>query len=211
MQVRLENWIEGLHGDWNITRQRFFGVPFPIWYPVGADGEVDWNSPIMPDARGVARRPVDRHAAGLHRDPAQPAGRFHRRSRRHGHVGDVVDEPGVRVGLGARRRLVPARVPDGSAPAGARHHPDVALLHNRARRDGVRHAAVHERRRSRASSTDPERKKMSKSKSNAKTNPFVLIGEPRRRRDPLLGRRLAAGPRRDSSIPTSSRSAGASR
>src|SRR5581483_8146080 len=46
MRVRLQNWIEGLQGDWNITRQRFFGVPFPIWYPVGSDGEVDWSSPI---------------------------------------------------------------------------------------------------------------------------------------------------------------------
>jgi valyl-tRNA synthetase len=46
MQVRYENWVEGLAGDWNITRQRFFGVPFPIWYPVGDDGEVDWTAPI---------------------------------------------------------------------------------------------------------------------------------------------------------------------
>ncbi|MEY2470689.1 MAG: valyl-tRNA synthetase [Actinomycetota bacterium] len=46
MRVRLQNWIEGLQGDWNITRQRFFGVPFPVWYPVGDDGEVDWHTPI---------------------------------------------------------------------------------------------------------------------------------------------------------------------
>ncbi|MEY2469957.1 MAG: valyl-tRNA synthetase, partial [Actinomycetota bacterium] len=56
MQVRLENWIEGLHGDWNVTRQRFFGVPFPIWYPVDAQGEVDWNAPITPDP---SRLPID--------------------------------------------------------------------------------------------------------------------------------------------------------
>ena len=41
MQARLDNWINGLNGDWCISRQRFFGVPFPIWYPVLADGTRD--------------------------------------------------------------------------------------------------------------------------------------------------------------------------
>ena len=40
MHVRYENWVNGLIGDWNITRQRFFGVPFPVWYPIDADGNV---------------------------------------------------------------------------------------------------------------------------------------------------------------------------
>src|SRR3954464_4342182 len=40
MGVRYENWVNGLVGDWNITRQRFFGVPFPVWYPIDADGNV---------------------------------------------------------------------------------------------------------------------------------------------------------------------------
>jgi valyl-tRNA synthetase len=47
MRVRYENWVNGLAGDWNITRQRFFGVPFPVWYPIDADGAVDWLSPIL--------------------------------------------------------------------------------------------------------------------------------------------------------------------
>ena len=46
MAVRYENWVNGLIGDWNITRQRFFGVPFPVWYPIDDDGNVDWMSPI---------------------------------------------------------------------------------------------------------------------------------------------------------------------
>ena len=38
MQARFENWVNGLAGDWCISRQRFFGVPFPLWYKVRADG-----------------------------------------------------------------------------------------------------------------------------------------------------------------------------
>ncbi len=56
MRVRYENWVNGLIGDWNITRQRFFGVPFPVWYPVGDDGSVDRSRPLVP---GEDRLPVD--------------------------------------------------------------------------------------------------------------------------------------------------------
>ena len=47
MRARYESWVEGLNGDWLISRQRFFGVPFPVWYPLGADGEVDHAHPIL--------------------------------------------------------------------------------------------------------------------------------------------------------------------
>src|SRR3546814_16701821 len=47
MRVRFENWVNGLIGDWNITRQRFFGVPFPVWYPIDSDGVTDFLSPIL--------------------------------------------------------------------------------------------------------------------------------------------------------------------
>ncbi|NTW40420.1 MAG: valine--tRNA ligase [Cellulomonadaceae bacterium] len=56
MRVRYENWVGGLNGDWLISRQRFFGVSIPLWYPLDADGEVDHAHPIVPSE---AILPVD--------------------------------------------------------------------------------------------------------------------------------------------------------
>jgi valyl-tRNA synthetase len=56
MAHRFRTWVEGLTSDWNISRQRFFGVPFPVWYPVGDDGEADFSSPMV---AAEDRLPVD--------------------------------------------------------------------------------------------------------------------------------------------------------
>jgi valyl-tRNA synthetase len=46
MRARFEDWVNGLNGDWCVSRQRFFGVPFPIWYPIDANGVVRHDLPI---------------------------------------------------------------------------------------------------------------------------------------------------------------------
>ncbi|MCU1669343.1 MAG: aminoacyl-tRNA synthetase class Ia [Blastococcus sp.] len=47
MRHRYENWVEGLNGDWLISRQRFFGVPFPVWYRLDSEGEPDYENPVL--------------------------------------------------------------------------------------------------------------------------------------------------------------------
>jgi len=56
METRYENWTNGLNGDWCVSRQRFFGVPFPVWYPLNADGVPDHSRPIL---AADDRLPVD--------------------------------------------------------------------------------------------------------------------------------------------------------
>ena len=88
MKHRYRSWVEGLNVDWNISRQRFFGVPFPVWYPIDGAGEIDFDRPILPTLDELPIDPSSHVPTGLPRVRPQPAERFHRRPRRHGHVGD---------------------------------------------------------------------------------------------------------------------------
>ena len=82
MQTRYTNWIDGLNGDWLISRQRFFGVAFPLWYPLDADGQPDHDHPILADDTDL---PVD---------PASQAPRGYDESQR-GVPGGFVGDPDV--------------------------------------------------------------------------------------------------------------------
>ena len=72
MQNRFENWTNGLNGDWCVSRQRFFGVPFPVWYPLDANGRPDYSRHIVPQEEEL---PIDPSTAVPPRYQADQRGR----------------------------------------------------------------------------------------------------------------------------------------
>ena len=76
MRVRYENWVRGLNNDWLVSRQRFFGVPFPLWYRVDDSGEVDYTQIITPSEDQLPVDPSSDTAPGYTEDQRGVAGGF---------------------------------------------------------------------------------------------------------------------------------------
>ena len=64
MRHRYSAWVNGLNGDWLISRQRFFGVPFPVWYPLDDAGQPDFEHPITPPEDALPVDPMADAPAG---------------------------------------------------------------------------------------------------------------------------------------------------
>ena len=76
MQSRYENWVGGLNGDWLISRQRFFGVPFPLWYRLDADGSPVYDDPLLPSEADLPVDPTSDVPAGFTAEQRDVPGGF---------------------------------------------------------------------------------------------------------------------------------------
>ena len=82
MGARLESWVENLALDWCISRQRYFGVSFPVWYPLDADGKASFDKPILAKAEQLPVDPMSDVPPGFE-------------ASQRGKVGGFVGEPDV--------------------------------------------------------------------------------------------------------------------
>ena len=76
MGVRYRHWVEGLTGDWLISRQRFFGVAIPLWYPLNDAGEPDYENPIVPTDESLPIDPTSHIPPGYEASQRDQPGGF---------------------------------------------------------------------------------------------------------------------------------------
>jgi valyl-tRNA synthetase len=76
MFKRYEHWVEGLNQDWCLSRQRYFGVPIPVWYAVDEHGETDYDRPIFPTKNQLPIDPLSETPDGFTEDQRDKANGF---------------------------------------------------------------------------------------------------------------------------------------
>ncbi|HET7483629.1 MAG TPA: valine--tRNA ligase [Actinomycetota bacterium] len=73
---RYEDWVEGLNQDWCVSRQRYFGVPIPVWYEIAADGTIDYDSILVPAKESLPVDPFEQAPPGYTEDQRGKPGGF---------------------------------------------------------------------------------------------------------------------------------------
>ncbi len=76
MRHRYLDWVSGLNQNWCISRQRYFGVPFPLWYPCDINGNPEYDKPILAPVDSLPVDPLSDTAPGYDESQRDKPGGF---------------------------------------------------------------------------------------------------------------------------------------